>query len=441
MRGTRNDPRTALVSVDHRGSTRLAGMALLVSLAVATAAFAAPTATVRVEANDAEKIDGAVVMVNGKTIGPLPLTLSLQAGRYLVEVVRPGWQPWRKWLDVAAGQSLTLVPTLQLAKAAPSAPFDAPATPRRGTLSVTSSVGSARVFLDGKPIGRTPITAHEELVGPHVIAVRHPDYEEFLATVEVKAGALTRLAVQLRPKQRVETGRSAGLRNRPASEAAQAEPDVLALAPYAAQLVAPAFIAADAAAGFPYLLEARVTTGLFQLEPFAMDVAVALRTYGAVTDVALHTRLRVLHSGPWAVATGLTLGGGGGPKSRNTMFLDLSAIGSVQIERRVSLSARTVINIYSDRHCPENANANELEVCATGLSDATPAEMRDRFTGLRLMFAGIVEVSVTRWLNIFGILEFAPFQGNREAYSDSFASIMPKSDPAVYGRIGVTFKR
>ena len=36
--------------------------------------------------------------------------------------------------------------------------------------------------------------------------------------------------------------------------------------------------------------------------------------------------------------------------------------------------------------------------------------------------------------------EVPPGQGNRRAYSDPFASIMPDEDPAFYGRLGGTFK-
>ena len=56
------------------------------------------------------------------------------------------------------------------------------------------------------------------------------------------------------------------------------------------------------------------------------------------------------------------------------------------------------------------------------------------------MLNASIEVEVTRHLNIIGVFEGAPFQGNRLAYYDAFAEIMPESDPGVYGRLGVTLK-
>ena len=98
---------------------------------------------------------GASVLLDGRRVGHTPLTLHVAPGAHVIELSRPRYQTAR--LDVEApGRA--------------SAHLERP----RATVHVTSNVPDAEVFIDGEPIGRTPVSA--EVAG----------YER--CRVEVRAG-------------------------------------------------------------------------------------------------------------------------------------------------------------------------------------------------------------------------------------------------------------
>jgi hypothetical protein len=551
-----------------------------------------PPASVMVKAAAGSQVEGSDVKVNGKTVGKVPLTLTLQAGRYLVEVVKEGHEPYSQWIDVQTSEKRTLVVNLKrkdpglgsvlvasnitgaevyvdgrkqddstpamvanlkpgkhivevrakghlsaqqevtveagkTAKVAIELKPDmqtiaasggtlmilashkeveilvdgkvqgkAPVKvvglaegshhvearkaglitaeqsitvkkgefktikltlkekepPRRtGGIRVISPVRGAQVLIDGTLVGKTPHLHHQVAPGPHFVTVRQKGYKEQIQTVEVKAGQITEVKAELKKAEvTADAGADAGLKKtgkpeEKGKEEKPAEPpdDTRGLFSYGAQLVPPSFFTGDVSLGFPHIFEGRLTAGFFSKGMVAMDGGVEFRTYGAVSEVGVHTRLRLLKKSLFNLALFFNLGGGGGPSHRNTFYTNFGALGSMFFKRILTFSARAFLNIYSDRHCPTSQESSELEVCTStdlfklGLERG---DLRERFDGLRFMLSAIIEVSVHRHVNIFGIFEGAPFQGNRRAYSDPFASLMPETDPGVYGRAGVSFK-
>ncbi len=206
----------------------------------------------------------------------------------------------------------------------------------------------------------------------------------------------------------------------------------------------PTFFSADLTLGFPHIFEGRLTTGFFTHKHLRMDGGVEFRTYGAMSEIGVHTRLRFLHLRPFSLAGFFALGGGGGPAARSTFYTKLGVAVTMLFSRRVAFTGRAYFDFYTDRHCPEEHESGELDVCR-GLYDeklvpVNKDEIRNRFDGARFLLNATIEVEVTRHLNIVGIFEGAPFQGNRLAFSDPFADIMPETDPGIYGRLGVTLK-
>lgn len=606
-------------------SRRLAASGLALLLVTTAGAARAKTdevksATVQVEVDPPLEAKGATVIVNGKDIGPAPLSLTLQAGRYLIEVAKAGRETWRKWLDVGEGEQKVLrasllapappaaeaaktgalvvasdaldaavwvddkpmgkvpalveqltpgihrvevragerrrttevtvragettklslalaeaatderapaAPTGSAGSAAPAAPAapaseSAPssATPAPATLEIVTVPEAADIYVDGVVRGRSPLTlddldggAHQiearlvgrapvettvdvapgarrrldltleaevdarqgELVvrtsepgavvevngerlgttplrrkllaGPHVVTVKREGYRDYIATADVRAGAVATLDAELEPRKvehdAASSARSvAGATDTETGAGELGETNSLGvMGTYAARLVAPSDVSADFSTGFPYLAEARLTTGIADLGQIGIDGGVDVRTYGAMTELGFRGRVRLLQKGPWTIASSLTLGGGGGPKGRNTFYLEAAGVASVLVLKRLSLSLRGMLNIYSDRHCPASPDGDELAVCARPPAGVSLSEVRDRFGGLRFIMGAVAEYPLTDWLNLFGALELAPFQGNREAFSDRFAGIMPESDPGIYGRIGMTLRR
>ena len=63
-----------------------------------------------------------------------------------------------------------------------------------------------------------------------------------------------------------------------------------------------------------------------------------------------------------------------------------------------------------------------------------------RFTGARFMLQAVIEIAVTQNANLWLLMEGAPFQQDRQAYTDKFNRIFPHNDFPLYGRAGLTIK-
>ena len=75
----------------------------------------------------------------------------------------------------------------------------APARPAGfiGELNIQSSPPGAAVFIDGKPVGETPMSSVRIRAGSHAIRIELPKYRLWTAAVQVPAGRLTRVNATL----------------------------------------------------------------------------------------------------------------------------------------------------------------------------------------------------------------------------------------------------
>jgi hypothetical protein len=85
---------------------------------------------------------------------------------------------------------------------APAAPGSAaPAEPVAvggpGSLQVLSRPAGAQVILDGRSVGKTPVTIPELASGPHEVRLELPGFNRWATTVDVKSGNATRVAASL----------------------------------------------------------------------------------------------------------------------------------------------------------------------------------------------------------------------------------------------------
>lgn len=149
----------------------------------------AQNAKVMISAGSASA-NGADVVIDGKVYGQVPWQGYVPPGRHRVEISRPGFAPFADWVELAAGQILTLPVVL------------AEAT-KKGTLFVTADIAQAQVFVDGKERGRTPLLV-ELPEGKAVVEVHAGGVAPWRRTVVVKAGDKTIVEAALRP----ETGPS-----------------------------------------------------------------------------------------------------------------------------------------------------------------------------------------------------------------------------------------
>ena len=540
-------------------------------------------AQLKVESAPGASADGAAVKINGKDVGKVPVPISLSQGRYLVEVVKDGFKPFRKWINVKQGEKKTMAVALVSAKpqigtllvhsSAPGAviyldgrkvdrapallqklkpgkyvvearakgyqprsvevtveadkvakvtialeltsaakalgggTIQVVAKPKRvevfvdgkskglapvkvlgltpgshhvegrregyvsdektvtvkkaefktiklalkekvppkktGALRVISPMSRVLVFIDGQLMGKTPLLKHQIVPGPHFVTLRKKGYEELIQTVEIKPGQIVEVKAVL-VKEKGKAPASA-----PASQPGKAKEDGEGVAPpppfgmssYGAQLVGPWNFTADVSLGFAHFFEARLTAGLFYKSFFGIDAGVEFRTFGAMSEIGVHSKFRVLNISPFALAVLFDIGGGGGPSSRGTFYTNLGLSASMWFKKLVTFTARVYLNIYSDRLCPESMEPGEVKYCGnpTFAPDGKDANPRERFNGARLFLSAIVEVPVHKRVNLFGILEGAPGT-SRWAYRDAFVEVMPENDASIYGRVGVTFK-
>ena len=129
----------------------------------------------------------ADVFVDGKARGKTPLVLrDLALGSYTIRVARDGYAEQTRTLELTARSPATSA-TIEL-RSARSGP---------GGLNVQSRPGGARVFVNNRLAGSTPIAIPGVPAGPATVRIELDGYQPWTATVSVGAGEQTRVAASL----------------------------------------------------------------------------------------------------------------------------------------------------------------------------------------------------------------------------------------------------
>jgi PEGA domain/Protein kinase domain len=161
----------------------------------------------------------ASVTVNGRWRGRTPLSVDkLPFGQYSVRIVQPGYVVAREdftltGADATRTLSVRLQPQTPAARAAPArpapqpspaagSPRPAPSTPRRpevftGSIYVDSRPRGARVFVDGRAAGTTPVSIPDVAIGSHVVRLELSDHRSWSAVTRVSAGRQERVTGSL----------------------------------------------------------------------------------------------------------------------------------------------------------------------------------------------------------------------------------------------------
>jgi hypothetical protein len=127
---------------------------------------------------------GATVFIDGKEVGALPLPgpLPLRVGQHTLKIAKRGYTEFLDVITIKRGKPTSL---------------DIDLLPYAGIVRITSNIPGARVFVDGKFEGTTPLE-RELLIGKRTIRVTKAGYYDFIATVKSRAGLEKRLRVTLR---------------------------------------------------------------------------------------------------------------------------------------------------------------------------------------------------------------------------------------------------
>jgi hypothetical protein len=97
----------------------------------------------------------------------------------------------------------------------------------------------------------------------------------------------------------------------------------------------------------------------------------------------------------------------------------------------------TCVEYYADANDATNPDISRIKKL-TGWKTAD--DVFGRETGARLMTGISAEIAADQHYNFFGILEGAPFQGERALFTNDFAHSMFDTDYILYLRIGMTYK-
>jgi hypothetical protein len=147
---------------------------------------------------------GARVVVDGASTDRHRLRCAiLPTGTHRVRVTHDGYATAERRVSISASrpaQSLTI--PLQRAGAAQEVASRAPVTTGGverfvGTLVVDSRPAGARVFLDGRAVGSTPLSMREVRAGEHAVRLEHDGYRRWSGSVRVVAAEQNRVTASL----------------------------------------------------------------------------------------------------------------------------------------------------------------------------------------------------------------------------------------------------
>jgi PEGA domain/Protein kinase domain len=176
--------------------------------AAATAA-AAPSATASGRLLIRSTPEGSSVSVDGRDYGKTPATVrDLARGPHQVRVTRDGYVAQERRVVISSSrpsQSVNVAmvrtaapPTSRGATAAPAPPAGTPTSDRAtGALAVDSRPTGAKVFLDGKPIGTTPLMVPSVAAGDHAIRIELDGYRPWSSSVRMVAAESNRVTASL----------------------------------------------------------------------------------------------------------------------------------------------------------------------------------------------------------------------------------------------------
>jgi hypothetical protein len=127
---------------------------------------------------------GAQVLVNGRVVGNTPLNLTVQPGRYDIELRLGGYQGFRTSVTVGSGQTVPVNANLQ---------------GLRGSLEVFTNV-EARIFLDGREVGQTRggfLRLDELESGSVQVVALAPGYRVVFQDLRIEPGRIQQVRLEL----------------------------------------------------------------------------------------------------------------------------------------------------------------------------------------------------------------------------------------------------
>lgn len=144
------------------------------------------TGAVTVKSN----ISKAKVYIDGKYQGETPVTKTLSAGNYEIEIRKDGYITGKETVRVERDKSKTV--SILLDKSS-------------GSIKVSSDPSGAKIYLDGAYTNTTPDTIADLKAGSYKIKVIKDGYREYTATVSVSEGQEAEVSANLEALKKAST--------------------------------------------------------------------------------------------------------------------------------------------------------------------------------------------------------------------------------------------
>jgi len=380
----------------------------------------------------------AEVFIDGASVGKVPQEKGVASGEHFVVVKLPGMKNFEQKVRVESGQTITVSAELKAV----------------GKLRILSQPNGASVTINGQPSGVTPLEIEVE-VGEAVIRIESPGFRANERTLVIEGGKTETISAEL--------------------DVAGPSPDELmaeqrGLSHFGARTLNRGRSTVSADAGYPYFAEVRINVGAGRVGQFGFDAGVGARTMLARNEIGLGVRLTLVDKDPFSAGVFGDLWWGSkllDDSKRNGVTFNTGLLASLTALSHVTITGRLYLDMWSDRHCPQLKagvfDGDAIAACkgykarvldgmnpadfsiedANRMEDLTGNKGMNMFTreeGIRVMMGVVAEIAVYQRWSLYGVLEGAPFQGERALFTNMFSGPMFKSDFGTYLRLGTTYK-
>ena len=137
---------------------------------------------VSIQAND-PNVNGAQVFIDGQPQGTAPLPIETTPGRHLVELKKPGFDNFQEWVQVMAGDRVTMSPLLKAQLVV-------------GDAAIDVDTPDAEIWVDGKPVPQKSPAILSLSEGRHYVEAKKGGATTG-AWVDVKGGARAQVSLKL----------------------------------------------------------------------------------------------------------------------------------------------------------------------------------------------------------------------------------------------------
>jgi hypothetical protein len=143
---------------------------------------------------------GARVLLDGRDVGETPLTLSsVDFGTHVVRIAHQGYVAAERRVRIRSAQPAQSI-EVELAATRPArgaTPAPAAAERTSGSLMVDSRPIGARVFVDGRMVGTTPLLLDPVTAGDHSVRLEMDGFNSWATTTRVMGGERNRVSGSL----------------------------------------------------------------------------------------------------------------------------------------------------------------------------------------------------------------------------------------------------